>query len=202
MSEDNKTILEQEKTLEENEKDALNRKHGWIKELLSWVITFAVAYILALIITHFVIIKTEIISGSMISTLNIDDRVVGNRLAYLFDEPQRGDVIFFAFPDNESKTYVKRVIGLPGETVTIEEGTVYIDGEPLDEPYLNEPMDEDEYFTYVVPEDGYFVMGDNRNISVDSRYWNQKHVTPDEIYAKAWFRYRPTLDTIKSATYD
>lgn len=175
----------------------------WKKEILSWVIIVVVAYLLAICITKFIIIKTEIISGSMIHTLEVDDLVIGNRLAYLFDEPERGEIIFFAFPDDESKTYVKRIIGLPGETVEIVDGKVYINGssKPLDEPYLKEEM-IGSFGPYTVPEGGYFVLGDNRNVSVDSRFWDNQFVTKKQIFGKAWFRCYPKLGAIKHATYD
>ena len=178
-------------------------KFNWKKELLDWAIIIVAAFALAWALTHFVIIKTEIISGSMISTLNVDDHVIANRLAYMFSEPKRGDIIFFAYPDDESKTYVKRIIGLPGEKVEIIRGKVYInDSEnPLDEPYLNEKMKKEDFGPYYVPEGSYFVMGDNRNISVDSRYWNTKFVTKSEIYGKAWLRYRPNIQVIHGAEY-
>ena len=171
------------------------------KEIFSWIMVVVVAYILAFCITHFVIIKTEVISGSMISTLNIGDRVIGNRLSYVFSEPDRGDIIFFAYPMDETKTYVKRIIGCPGDTVVITDGKVYINGsaDPLNEPYLNDRM-KGSFGPYTVPESSYFVMGDNRNISVDSREWG--FVTRDEIYAKAWLRYKPSIDLVRSATYE
>lgn len=185
---------------EENKEKKIN----WKKEILSWVILIAVAYVLAFIITHFIIIKTEIISGSMIDTLNVGDKVVGNRLAYLFDDPQRGDVVFFKFPDNEQKTYVKRIIGLPGETVEIVDGKVYIDGAavPLDEDaYLDEEM-EGSFGPYEVPENCYFMLGDNRNVSIDSRYWEKKFVPRENLQGKAWFRYRPNLSKVEHHRYD
>ena len=173
------------------------------KEIFSWIMVVVVAYILAFCITHYVIIKTEVISGSMIATLNVGDRVIGNRLSYVFSDPQRGEIIFFAYPDDESKTYVKRIIGCPGDTVEIVDGKVYINGSstPLDEPYLREEM-RGSYGPYVVPENSYFVMGDNRNVSVDSRAWDTTYVSREEIYAKAWLRYKPKLSLVRSATYE
>lgn len=179
------------------------KKTNWTREIISWVVLLAIAYLLAYSITHFVIIKTEIISGSMISTLNIGDRVVGNRLAYLFSDPDRGDVIFFAFPDDETKTYVKRIIGLPGEKVEIIDGLVYINDSstPLKETYLNEEM-EGSFGPYQVPEGHYFVLGDNRNISIDARYWDNTYVSDDQIFGKAWLRYKPTLNFIEDYDYE
>ena len=182
---------------------AAKEKFDWKKELRDWLIIIVAAFILAYALTHFVIIKTEVISGSMISTLNIDDRVVANRLAYVFSKPKRGDIIFFAYPDDETKTYVKRIIGLPGEKVEIVKGKVYINDSdtPLDETYLFEKPRKENFGPYYVPEGSYFVMGDNRNVSIDSRYWDNKFVTADEIYGKAWFRYSPNIQGIHSADY-
>ncbi len=187
-----------EEIKQEEKKEKVNIK----REILSWVLVVVAAYLLAFVITHFIIIKTEVISGSMTATLNIDDRVIGNRLAYLFSDPERGDIVFFANPDDETETYVKRIIGLPGDTVEIAEGKVYINGSstPLDEPYLPETM-KGSYGPYVVPEGCFFMMGDNRNHSWDSREWDNTYVTKKQIYAKAWLRYKPSLGLIESAEY-
>ena len=188
----------------EQEKPAEGEKFDWKKELRDWLIIFVSAFALAYAITHFVIIKTEIISGSMISTLNIDDHVVANRLSYVFSEPKRGDIIFFAYPDDESKTYVKRIIGLPGEKVEIKKGKIYINDSdtPLDEPYLHEKPVKSDWGPYQVPEASFFMLGDNRNVSIDSRYCDNKFVRKDQIFGKAWFRYRPGLSLIKGADYE
>lgn len=179
------------------------QKLSWKRELLSWVIILVVAYVMAQALTRYVIIKTEVISGSMISTLLVGDRVVANRMSYVFSDPERGDIIFFKYPDDEEEIYVKRIIGLPGETVDIIDGKVYIDGalEPLDEPYLYEEM-LGSFGPYTVPEGEYFMLGDNRNVSVDSRFWDDKYVSRDQILGKAWFRYKPNLGIVHSADYD
>lgn len=196
------TVAGTETEADSNEEE--KEKFDWKKELRDWLIIIVAAFALAWAITHFVIIKTEIISGSMIATLNVDDHVVANRLSYVFSDPQRGDIIFFAYPDDETKTYVKRIIGLPGEKVEIKKGKVYInDSEtPLDEPYLHEKPVKSDWGPYQVPENSFFVMGDNRNVSIDSRYWDNKFVRKDQIYGKAWFRYRPNITLIKSADYE
>ncbi len=170
-----------------------------IKELLSWVIVFAAAFVLALIINKFVILNEEIPSGSMENTIMTGDKVLTFRLAYLFSDPKRGDIVVFPFPDNEKVDYIKRIIGLPGETVVVKDGVVYIDGETLDEPYVREAWDEPgdgDYFEFTVPEESYFMMGDNRNDSQDSRYWNNPFVAEDKIRSKALFRY-PNFKWIK-----
>ena len=168
------------------------------KEIFSWLITIGAAFVLAYCITHFIIIKAEIPTPSMESTIMVGDKIVGNRLAYLFSNPERGDVVIFLFPDNEKENYVKRIIGLPGETVEIIDGKVYIDNssEPLDEPYLSVEM-EGSYGPYLVPEESYFMLGDNRNVSKDSRLWVNTYVAEDKIIAKAWFRYSPSFGSIK-----
>ena len=122
------------------------------------------------------------------------DRLLGIRLAYTFTEPKRGDIIIFKFPDNEEENYVKRIIGMPGDTIELRDARVYINGSetPLEEDYLKEEwiMDSNPRF-YQVPDNCYFVMGDNRNNSWDSRYWNNTYVSKDKILGKAWFRYYP-----------
>ena len=118
------------------------------------------------------------------------DRLFGFRLAYKFSEPKRGDVIIFKYPDNESENYVKRVIGLPNEIVQIKEGHVYINGDELDEPYIKEYIyDDGETHTYIVPDGCYFMLGDNRNNSKDSRYWTNTYVKKEKIIAKVLIRY-------------
>ena len=122
------------------------------------------------------------------------DDLFGFRLAYQFSEPKRGDIIIFKYPDDEEEKYVKRVIGLPGETVRIENAKVYInDSEtPLQEDYLKEEWTvATGPFEFQVPEVCYFVMGDNRNDSWDARYWDNTYVTKDKIIGKAEWIYFP-----------
>lgn len=181
---------------ESEKKEEFNIK----KELISWikVIVFAVA--LAFVLGNFVLMNAYIPSGSMENTLQVKDRVIGLRLAYLFEEPERFDVVMFKFPDDESKDYIKRIIGLPGEKVTLKDGKVYInDSEvPLDEPYLKETPNGLGDGTYEVPEGCYFMLGDNRNNSKDSRLWENKYVKKEKILAKALFRFWPNPTWIKS----
>lgn len=182
----------------------VKKKFNFKRELLSWVIIIAIAYICAKLVTNYVIIKSIIPTESMENTVMKNDKIVGNRLAYLFSSPERGDIVIFKYPDDESQNYLKRVIGLPGETVEIKEGSVYIynaSGEliegPLEEPYLKEEMYTEGILSYTVPENSYFMLGDNRNVSKDSRYWENTFVKKDKILAKAWFRYSPNLSWLK-----
>ena len=120
------------------------------------------------------------------------DRVLGNRLAYIKDDPERYDIVIFKYPDDPSKIFIKRVIGLPGETVTVKDGKVYIDGKEQTQAVSFCPEEMAGSFgPYEVPEDSYFVMGDNRNNSLDSRYWDNTYVKKEAILAKAGFRYWP-----------
>ncbi len=172
--------------------DNENKKSSFIKELLLWIAAIAAGILTAVFISNFIIVNAEIPSGSMENTIMPGDRILGNRLAYLNSDPERFDIIIFRYPDDESQLFIKRVIGLPGETVEIRDGSIYINesDEPLQDVNIKEPM-EGSFGPYTVPEDCYFVMGDNRNNSKDSRYWENTFVTKDEILGKAFFKYWP-----------
>ena len=139
----------------------------------------------------------------MRDTIMEQDRLIGFRLSYKFSAPQRGDIIIFKFPDDKTETYVKRIIGLPGDMIEIMpdgDGVVhvYVNGQILDEPYIREPMAAvSDYQRYIVPEGHYFAMGDNRNSSLDSRYWDNKYIARDKILAKAVFKYYKEFKILK-----
>ena len=109
-------------------------------------------------------------------------------------QPERFDIVIFKYPDDESRLFIKRVIGLPGEVVEIKDGKVYIDGSPtpLDDSFIPEKM-IGSYGPYTVPENCYFMLGDNRNDSKDSRSWKNKFVRFDQIVGKAVVRYYPSF---------
>lgn len=162
------------------------------KEILSLLGTMAVAAVAVLLLKEFVIINAFIPSGSMEHTISPGDRVIGNRLAYAVREPERGDIVIFQYPDDEAQLFVKRIIGLPGETVTIEDAKVYIGGTLLEEDYLKEEWTVDNGpYTFEVPENCYLVLGDNRNNSKDARYWENTYVEAEQILGEAGFRYWP-----------
>lgn len=166
-----------------------------------------IVVVVVLIVNNVVLINAKIPSESMENTIMTGDRIFGFRMAYgiNFDffgthvskkmkDPERYDIIIFKYPDDESQLFIKRLIGLPGETVEIRDGKVYIDGseEPLDDSFVPETP-TGNYGPYTVPEDCYFMLGDNRENSRDSRFWDNTFVTFDEIVGKAVIRYFPSI---------
>ncbi len=149
----------------------MTRKKGWVRE---WTETLVVALALALLIRTFAMQVFFIPSGSMEPTLDIGDRLIVNKLTFKFREPARFDIIVFRFPyskpGEENRDFIKRVLGLPGETLQIKDGVVYINGKPLEEKHTMN-RDTANFGPVVIPSDSYFVMGDNRPNSADSRYW-------------------------------
>lgn len=193
------------------------KKRSWWRELLSFVEIFVAAFILAQVMTHFVLINAEVPSESMENLIEPGDRLFGFRLAYTFDEPQRFDVVIFRYPVDETQNFIKRIIGLPGEVVEIRSGKIYIDGSdtPLDEPYLPEEWTEDnDGYIFDVPQDCYLMLGDNRNISLDARFWASQaiqegvaddiqqaeqytYVNSEQILGRAIFKYYPQIEKLE-----
>ena len=170
-----------------------------VKEIFSWISIIVVAAVIALVLNLFIIANSRVPSASMENTIMTGDRVVGFRLTYLFQEPKRGDVIIFKFPDDESLYYVKRIIGEPGDIIDIKDGKIYLNNSetPLEEDYIKEPMIPEAPMHFEVPENGYFCMGDNRNSSGDARYWHNTYVYKNKIISKVIFRYFPNIGLIK-----
>lgn len=181
--------------------EPMSTKQKIIRELISWVQVFVIALFGAWLLQNYVVVNATVPTGSMTSTINIGDRVLANRLAYKFGEIKRGDIIIFKYPDNEELLYVKRVIGLPGDQIEIHDQKVTVNGQVLNGDYLLEPTLYD-WGPYNVPEDSYFCMGDNRNSSADSRYWDNTYVSHDKILGKVFLRYFPKFSTYKSVSYN
>jgi signal peptidase I len=159
----------------------------------------AIALCLALLIRTFVAEPRYIPSDSMLPTLHIGDRLVVEKISYLFQPPKFGDIVVFQPPEelqsrgySKDQAFIKRVIAKPGEIITIVDGKVYINGQAVQENYIAEPVDQ-PFPPVQVPKDEFFVMGDNRNDSNDSRYWG--FLPAKNIIGRAVFRFWP-LDRI------
>lgn len=170
-----------------------NNKSKLLHEIWEYVRIIIVVVVAVLLINNFLLINARIPSESMENTIMVGDQIFGNRLAYKKADPERYDIIIFKYPDDESQLFIKRIIGLPGETINIVDGKVYVEGQetPLDDSFIPEEMEKGRDESYTVPENSYFVLGDNRNHSLDSRYWTNKFVTREEILGKAGLRYFP-----------
>lgn len=211
------------------------------RETAEFLLPIVIAVIVALLLKTFVFANAVVPTGSMISTINEGDRIIASRLSYINDSPERYDIILFYFPDDESQIFVKRVIGLPGETVEVVNGITYItdaDGNktqadqsfiqnetpvgnygPFYIPFKGEAITTDGIYcyaengeivgstefiekyckadgsgNYTVSENCYFCMGDNRNHSHDSRFWNNTFVSEDKILGEAKFKYYPHFE--------
>lgn len=203
---------------EEAEEEPEQKKRSLLREILSFAEIFVVAFLMAQLMTHFVLINAEVPSESMENIIEPGDRLFGFRLAYMFEEPERFDVVIFHYPVDETQNFIKRVIGLPGEKIELREGKIYVDDSdtPLDEPYLPEEWVEDnDGFVFQVPQDSYLMLGDNRNISLDARYWADKaleygladnkedaqkytYVHADQILGRAVMKYYPHFQSLLS----
>ena len=166
----------------------------YIKSVILWIVEIILVILAAYLIIEYAVEKTTMMGISMNTTLNDGDKIIINKVAYLKKEPKRYDVIVF----NQSKSghgyyNIKRVIGLPGETIEIVKGYIYINGEKLEEEIKVEPMHiaglaEEEI---LLDENEFFVLGDNRNSSEDSRFANIGIIVKSDIIGKAWLRLSP-----------
>lgn len=167
-----------------------------MKELASTGLYLLIVLLITWFIITFVGVRTVVDGDSMLPTLNDKDNLIVDKLTYRFKDPQRFDIIVFPFQYQEDTYYIKRIIGLPGETVQIDEnGKIYINGEVLSESYGREVI-KPEYIgvawePVVLGEDEYFVMGDNRNNSSDSRSPIVGNIHRDDIIGRAWVRVWP-----------
>lgn len=166
---------------------------GTIKNVILWIAeVFAVALI-AFVLVYCFGMRTTVSGNSMSGTLENEDTVLINRIAYLLSDPEAGDVVVF-YPNGNEKShyYVKRVVAVPGDTVQITDGVLYVNGEAYDQEdtevieYAGVAEDE-----VTLGDDEYFVLGDNRNSSEDSRYANIGNVSAEDIQGKVWFCIRP-----------
>ena len=169
------------------------KKKNVAREILSWTMHLVIALVCGIIINNTLVATALVVSSSMENTIMTDSKVMGLRAAYLINEPDRFDIILFQPPDDAASIpYVKRIIGLPNEKVEITNGKVYIDDSdvPLNDTFTKEKM-LGSFGPYYVPEDCYFVLGDNRNSSRDSRYWANTFVPRDNIIGRIYIEYFP-----------
>ena len=164
----------------------------FILKIIFWLIILAGAIFAGWAVTRYCVEKTKMVGSSMSGTLEDGDKILINLLSYSEkDDPERFDIIVFEKNGKEHSYYgIRRVIGLPGERVQVRNGSVYINGEKLEEPMNADPMlvsglADNEI---LLDEDEFFVLGDNRNNSEDSRFTSMGNVTRDEIVGRAWIR--------------
>lgn len=177
--------------------DFEEKKPGMIREILGFLVYVAVVVGITFFIITFIGQRTYVSGSSMESTLSHGDNLIVDKITYRFADPKRYDIIVFPFRYEENTYYIKRIIGLPGETIQIQDGSIYIDGEILKESYGREVMKSAGLAAEPIElgEDEYFVLGDNRNDSTDSREPNVGVIHRDEIIGRAWVRIWP-LDKI------
>ena len=173
--------------------DFEEKERGVLHEILSFLIYVAVGGGATFLIIHFVGQRTYVSGSSMENTLSDGDNLIVDKITYRFSDPQRFDIIVFPFRYEDHVYYIKRIIGLPGETVQITDGDIYIDGEILQESYGREVIKDSGLAAepIVLGEDEYFVLGDNRNDSTDSRDPSVGVIHRDEIIGRAWLRIWP-----------
>lgn len=164
-----------------------------LRELASWLLYLLFVVVFSFIIITYVGQRTRVDGQSMETTLHDNDNLIVDKISYRFRDPKRFEIIVFPYQYRENTYYIKRIIGMPGETVQVIEGCVYIDGQRLEEHYGNEPMEspgiaEDPI---LLGEDEYFVLGDNRNHSSDSRDASVGVLHREDLLGRAWIRIWP-----------
>lgn len=182
-------------------------------EILTFLRDLAIICVIFFILNEFVFMLASIPTPSMENTLMVDDKIFASRLSVTFGTIERGDIIIFDFhEDGRDEYFIKRLIGLPGDTVVIKQGKIYINGSdtPLDEPYITNGWKSSDWkwnkgphgngggglkdpneYTFNVPEGHYFFLGDNRDNSSDARYWKNTYIPEEDLVAKAIFTYMP-----------
>ncbi len=171
-------------------KSALKTTHRTVFVIVDTIEMILVALVFALLIRKFIIQTSVIPSESMVSTLQIGDRLFVNKLVYRFCDPQRGDIVVFkSMEAGDDRELVKRCVGLPGETILVQRGVIYVNGRAISFPGVVVARDYDFFGPYHIPAGHYFMMGDNRAYSRDSRYWGT--VSRDHVLGEAWYVFWP-----------
>lgn len=178
----------------EEKKKASEGKTNVVRETISFILYIAIVFLLTYLVIHYVGQRTQVSGTSMEYTLSDGDNLIVDKISYRFHKPERFDIIVFPFKYEEDTYYIKRIIGLPGETVQIsQDGTIYIDGEVLEESYGREVIQDPGQAAEPIElgEDEYFVLGDNRNASSDSRDPSVGVIQGKDIIGRAWLRLYP-----------
>lgn len=171
---------------EDNRKE---QRGGWRKEAREWTLTLGAAILISFLIQNYAFAQVQVEQHSMDTTLSEGQRLVENRLVYRFAEPERGDIVIVNGPETDRRL-VKRIVALPGETVDIREGAVWINGQRLEEAYTKgKTFPGSVKMPLTVPEGSYFVLGDNRENSMDSRHLGT--VAASSVEGKAVMRLWP-----------
>ncbi len=179
----------EEKSVPDNNK--LPEQHPVLKFVLSILVCLFTALLLALLITTYVAHHTSVEGSSMEPTIEDGSQLVVEQISYYLHEPERFDVI--VFPNNQGANYIKRIIGLPGETIQIKDGYIYINDKQLEEDYGKEIIEDGGLAAdkITLKKNEYFVLGDNRNGSIDSRRTDIGAVKREQIKGKAWLCFYP-----------
>ncbi|MGN0940803.1 MAG: signal peptidase I [Selenomonadaceae bacterium] len=160
------------------------------EEIKDWVVSIVVAVVLAFFIRYFIVELYLVDGPSMRPTLQSAERLVVNKFIYRFRAPERGEILVFKYPRDPSRDFIKRVIAIPGDTIEIKNGNVFVNGKLLNEPYILSKT-RGNYPLATVPEGHIFVMGDNRNNSEDSRFADVGFVSYEMIKGKAMLVFWP-----------
>ncbi len=180
-------------TNKSSKKTQSSKKPYSIKQFVRDILEVVVPAVVLFLVIHSFFLESRFVpSPSMVPTIEVQDRFLLNKTAYWFKTPQRYDVIIFKPPveAGSSEDFVKRVIGLPGETLRVHGGVVYINNKPLPEPYITpDRAPISEFGPMIIPEGQLFMMGDNRNNSQDSRYWGTLPIK--DVKGQAWWRFWP-----------
>lgn len=177
----------------EYEEKKEEKKPGILQEILGFLVYVGIVVGITFLVITFVGQRTYVSGSSMENTLSHGDNLIVDKITYRFSDPKRYDIIVFPFRHEDDVYYIKRIIGLPGETIQIQEGDIYINGEILHESYGREVMKSAGLAAdpITLGEDEYFVLGDNRNDSMDSRDPSVSTIHRDELIGRAWVRIWP-----------